>query len=273
MSYISAMNPGARSDPAFRNALGDARQQTYQHFGNAKSALAQTGSDFLRVARVGLMPGSPPSPEDVAAASRIGNGLVSAAKAPFVLLINGYAHAIDADIYNDPMMAADATLEIATGAAELLLLRGRGAPGPATGFAESQANRGVDAGFAERMARMSPATSAADAIRLRNQLIAQEIAGGHAFEKHVLGLDNPAGAEFGDLGIQTRNQFAQHIENVINNATDSGQIRNGREFFYDSSTETVVIRNPRALDGGTAFRIDRNQFPDPMDYIRGLRNN
>lgn len=84
--------------------------------------------------------------------------------------------------------------------------------------------------------------------------MSQEIAGGHAFEKHVLGVGNPSGAEFGGLGIRTRGQFADHIENVINNPTQSGPLMRGREYFYDGTSNTIVIRNPRAVDGGTAFR-------------------
>ena len=96
--------------------------------------------------------------------------------------------------------------------------------------------------------------------------MSQEIAGGHAFEKHVLGIGNPSQAEFGGLGIRTRNQFAEHIENVINNPTQSGALRNGREYFYDRTTNTIVIRNPRAADGGTAFRP-----VDPDTYLKNLR--
>jgi filamentous hemagglutinin len=68
------------------------------------------------------------------------------------------------------------------------------------------------------------------------------------------------------LGIRTRNQFAEHIENVINNPTQSGALRNGREYFYDRTTNTIVIRNPRAADGGTAFRP-----VDPDAYLKNLR--
>jgi filamentous hemagglutinin len=112
----------------------------------------------------------------------------------------------------------------------------------------------------------SAATNVADGVRLKNQLSAQEIAGGHAFEKHVLGVGNPQGSEFVGLGIRTRNQFAEHIENVINNPTQSSPLTRGREYFYDGTTNTIVIRNPRAADGGTAFRP-----VDPERYLRNLR--
>lgn len=112
------------------------------------------------------------------------------------------------------------------------------------------------------------AASAADAIRLRNQLTSQEIAGGHAFDKHVLGVGGPDGPEFGDLGIQTRGDFAAHIERVMTSPTHSGDLLEGRSYFYDRTSNTIVIRDPGAADGGgTAFRISPQRYPDPMIYI------
>ena len=89
----------------------------------------------------------------------------------------------------------------------------------------------------------------ANAARLRAQLIGQEIAGGHAFEKHLLHQ-----GEFRDLGIRTRTQFADHIESVVNTPPiASRQLSGGRTAYWDSSS-TVVIGNPKAVDGGTAFQ-------------------
>lgn len=96
------------------------------------------------------------------------------------------------------------------------------------------------------------ADDALNGARLRAQLTGQEIAGGHAFEKHILDL-----GEF--PGIRTRAQFASHIEDVVMN----GQMRSlggGRTGFWRDGT--VVIRNPRAPDGGTAF-----QPKDGYDYF------
>ncbi len=105
------------------------------------------------------------------------------------------------------------------------------------------------------------ASSLVSAARLRGQLAGQEIAGGHAFEKHVLNQ-----GEFKGLGIRTREQFASHIENVINNPTASRQLSGGRSAYWQESTGTVVIRNPRAADGGTAF-----QPANGRTYFDGLR--
>ncbi|HJS03051.1 MAG TPA: hypothetical protein VJ832_06215 [Variovorax sp.] len=105
------------------------------------------------------------------------------------------------------------------------------------------------------------AGSLANAARLRGQLAGQEIAGGHAFEKHVLNQ-----GEFKGLGIRTREQFANHIENVVNNPTASRQLSGGRSAYWQESSGTVVIRNPRAADGGTAFQPTNGRA-----YFDGLR--
>ncbi|MFJ5234480.1 RHS repeat-associated core domain-containing protein [Kitasatospora sp. NPDC088391] len=89
---------------------------------------------------------------------------------------------------------------------------------------------------------------AADARRLEAKLIAEEISGadGHAFEKHVI-----AKGEFPE--IRTRAQFSAMIENVVLN----GERRvggGGRSAYWLNGV--IVIRNPKARDGGTAFAPD-----------------
>lgn len=91
------------------------------------------------------------------------------------------------------------------------------------------------------------ASNAANAGRLRAQLAGERIASGHAFDKHVI-----QGGEF--PGITTRPQFAAHIENAIKGASEYRELLRGRTAYWDSSTRTVVIRDPGAIDGGTAFR-------------------
>jgi RHS repeat-associated protein len=148
---------------------------------------------------------------------------------------------------DEAVNAMQTTMGVAGAGAAMKLLRTGGAKGA----------RGEE---------LSPATNAVNAVRLRNQLLSKEIAGGHAFGKHVLGSGSPVGAEFGGLGIRTRKQFADHIEDVMNNPTHAGPLRHDREFFYDGGTNTMVLRNPRDPDGGTAFRPI-----DPATYLRGLK--
>lgn len=54
--------------------------------------------------------------------------------------------------------------------------------------------------------------------------------------------------------LPSKEQFAQHIENVVKNPTSTKELTNGRSAYWDQSSGTVVIRNPKAADGGTAFR-------------------
>ncbi|MBX3719770.1 MAG: hypothetical protein KF898_09005 [Parachlamydiales bacterium] len=91
------------------------------------------------------------------------------------------------------------------------------------------------------------ASSSFNALRLKNRLISQEISKGHAFEKQVLNHGEYLG------WIRTRTQFAEHVENVLNNPTRFKSLRNNRAAYWHEETGTVVIQNPKALDGGTAF--------------------
>jgi filamentous hemagglutinin len=87
-----------------------------------------------------------------------------------------------------------------------------------------------------------------------------------------LGVGNPNGNEFAGLGIRTRTQFKEHVEGVINKPTHSGNLNNNRSYFYDSTSNTIVIKNPKAPDGGTVFRIDTKKYPNPLDYINDVLN-
>jgi RHS repeat-associated protein len=93
-----------------------------------------------------------------------------------------------------------------------------------------------------------PATSPISAHLLKNKLIAEEIAGGHAFTKHILTQGEFPG------WIRTRAQFAKHIENVLNDPAQIKKLRNNREAYWQQEGGTIVIRDPSALDGGTAFQ-------------------
>jgi hypothetical protein len=57
-------------------------------------------------------------------------------------------------------------------------------------------------------------------------------------------------------GIETLEDFAKHIDNVVNNANGSNVrgLLGGRTAYCDDATGTVVIRNTSALDMGIAFR-------------------
>lgn len=80
---------------------------------------------------------------------------------------------------------------------------------------------------------------------------AQQIAAGHAFGKHVVGL-----REFPEVtgrGPEARQQFAQIVERVMNSA-DNKPLAGGRHAYWEDASHTLVIVNASAADGGTCFR-------------------
>jgi len=105
----------------------------------------------------------------------------------------------------------------------------------ATGVAKSGAilTEKVAAQVAKNAARAggitqgaNDASNIANLAKLRGQLIGQEIAGGHAFKKHVVQQ-----AEYKDLGITTRDQFAEHIESSVNNPTSFRELSGARRIL------------------------------------------
>lgn len=84
------------------------------------------------------------------------------------------------------------------------------------------------------------------------RLASQQISRGHAYSKHVIDR-----GEF--PGISTQEEFAGHIEAVMNNPSASRNLSNGRSAYWDDASGTVVIRDPRSPDGGTAFKPTRGR--------------
>ena len=94
------------------------------------------------------------------------------------------------------------------------------------------------------------ASSAINSGRLNGQLVAEEVASGHAFTKHVVER-----GEFADLGIRTKEQFQSFIEEIVSNpATPKRYAADGTTFYLDDASKTVVIRGQRGE--ATAFRPD-----------------
>jgi hypothetical protein len=106
---------------------------------------------------------------------------------------------------------------------------------------------------AERVEAHQHARLAAD--KTYAKLIGDEISEGHAFDKHVVER-----REF--PGVTTRSKFADLIADVVMNG--EFRVLSGERTAYWSDG-TVVIRNPGAADGGTAFRPANG-----YDYFLGL---
>ncbi len=94
-------------------------------------------------------------------------------------------------------------------------------------------------------------------VSLRAQLAGEEIAGGHAFDKHVLSKGEYP-------GVTSRQEFAQIIEDVIMNG-EMRTLSGGRTAYWKDGT--VVIGNPNSADGGTAYRPDKG-----YDYFLNTLN-
>ncbi|QIM64400.1 hypothetical protein A4G17_02530 [Frederiksenia canicola] len=86
-------------------------------------------------------------------------------------------------------------------------------------------------------------------LKLKASLVGKEISDGHAFSKHVIKQ-----GEFKNVNVSTREQFEKHVEYVVNNYTSFKELSNGRSAYWHEASGTVVIRNPKTKDGGTAFQ-------------------
>jgi hypothetical protein len=170
-------------------------------------------------------------------------------EAPFTNCVDNAEDRLTDDSLFNLMMVAIPSLRFAESRAlglRLLpkrLTRSKGAiTGEPVAAGEAGATQVAKKGGAAR------ASSAANASRLSNQLTAQEIANGHAFEKHVIKK-----GEF--PGIKTRQEFQEHIEDVLDSPSDIRYYKDGRVAYLQESSGTVVIRNP-GFGESTAFRPD-----------------
>lgn len=89
------------------------------------------------------------------------------------------------------------------------------------------------------------------AQKYENKLLAEKIAGGHAYEKHVLSRNEFPGF--------SRPDFEQHIRNILDNPSEMKALTHGRTAYWDEKSGTFIIRDPLRQDGGTAFRPDLNR--------------
>ena len=94
--------------------------------------------------------------------------------------------------------------------------------------------------------------------------VAKQISEGHAYNKHVLGINNVYGKEYGTL-FESRGQFGEYIKNVLSSPSDMKNLSSGRAAFWDNRLGSVVIFDPKNIDLGTAFRPQEGkQFFDKL---------
>ena len=75
-----------------------------------------------------------------------------------------------------------------------------------------------------------------------------KIASGHAYDKHVVGEKQFQGI------VHSRAEFASHLDHIIQSPTAKRDLSNDRTAYWDQKSGTVIIHNPHASDGGTAFQ-------------------
>jgi filamentous hemagglutinin len=60
--------------------------------------------------------------------------------------------------------------------------------------------------------------------------------------------------------------MATHVESVMTNPSAMRSLGGGRSAFWDNASQSVVIRNPSAIDGGTVFKPTTG-----ISYFNNLR--
>jgi SPP1 gp7 family putative phage head morphogenesis protein len=90
-------------------------------------------------------------------------------------------------------------------------------------------------------------------IARRNREVAEKIANGHAYDKHVIRKK-----EFPE--IRNRKEFQELIEDVMNNADEVRELERGRKIYWQDKTQTVVIDSPADPDLGKALRPDNGKY-------------
>jgi len=77
--------------------------------------------------------------------------------------------------------------------------------------------------------------------------IAESIAAGHAFDKHVAERDEFA-------GISLRSQFREMILEILTAPDEERKLERGRRAFWSDKYSAIVIVDPASDSNGTAFR-------------------
>jgi hypothetical protein len=76
-----------------------------------------------------------------------------------------------------------------------------------------------------------------------DQTWGQKIARGHAWDDHR-----------GEFDVINRDDFAELIDGIILNPSDSKPLPRGRTAYWDDAEQAIVITDPYSYDGGTAYK-------------------
>ncbi len=94
----------------------------------------------------------------------------------------------------------------------------------------------------------------------KSKTVSISIANGHGFAKHRAQSgfrQSPTHTRFPD--VSTREQYAARIYDTIVNGTHSKALSRGRTAYYNTKNNTIVIANPEARDGGSAYPAFRGE--------------
>jgi RHS repeat-associated protein len=149
----------------------------------------------------------------------------------------------------------------AVNAQTLALDAGAGAVGGAIGYGVGKA---IEYGVGRVGGKV--VTQQAATFKATNSGLADTIADGHAFDKHIMGIGNPSGKEFGSM-IQTREQFSSYLRGVLDNPSDKF-VSPGRGLYWDNRLGTMIIDNPK---NPTAFRPEtgKSYFNREVAKLKG----
>ena len=80
--------------------------------------------------------------------------------------------------------------------------------------------------------------------KLKVNKISESIANGHAWVRHK--------KQFPEFS--NSKELQQHVAKIIKKPSDFKTLQNGRKAYWDDKSKTMVITNPKDLDGGTIFK-------------------
>lgn len=249
---------GLRSHAAAAAALNEAINNSEGHVAAAIAQAKSMASSFWNAVTSASMHAS-----DKIVAFEQAQAKLAESFAPYVpVALGGVALGVAA-VWMGPELAAACVINTPLCVSEMTILAGEifaglnGMPvgtgaSPSVGGTSTMRSAGEDAARGLKakntVSGADGAANAANGKRLNNQLAAEEIAKGHAFDKHVIEQNEFRGS------ITTQQQFADQIENILKHPSATKQLLNGRSAYWDDASGVVVIRNPGAPDGGTAFK-------------------
>jgi len=172
----------------------------------------------------------------------------------------GYGRVNSNDKYIQAGQVVGDISSMALGAAEIAAGIAMGAAGAAGGIVLSPTGVGAVAGVgvsALGIAAIGQGVGVAgsgayhfsQSIRNSQSSIGNRVSSGHAYDKHVLGIDNPNGREFGSQ-FKNRAEFGKYVDSVVKNPSDKF-VKGSRGLYWDDKLGTIVIDNPQ---NPTAFR-------------------